>query len=342
MLTFPCSVKLAAGESFSLFLSCADANATVAVQLVPMPPVLSEDHPMRSLLKGEWEINSVGNLVFKGLWVMKFIPDYTGAPSGTLELSKKNGNDVHLTFLYQYDMANNTITVVKENGSASDIILYENAQGGLNYQDSGLKNPQPLVRRTAVVTPNNPRELTLGSNSVFVSDSFKCVDLPFTAPSDGLYTITAASGETNDNIVIGGEYIRLPYSFNLSAGQKITISVGAYSDNDTIDFVIERTGEKLPEKSRDLALGTNTVQVEKATVGGVEYTFQAPEAGTYRLVLVSGDLAVCIQEEDRGYSRLVRLELPYTFVLEDGESIALWIGTTTWKNTEVVFTIEKV
>ncbi len=297
---------------------------------------------MRTLLKGEWRINSVGNLVSDGLWVMTFTPGYTGAPTGTLKLTKKYGNTVDLQYRYEYDMSTGAITVLNTNGSQSDVYIYQNAQGGLSYQDSGLKNPQPLVRQGAVVVQPNPQKLNMGNNSVFVSDSFKGVQLTFTAPSSGLYTITAAPGETNDYIVIGDEHITLPYSFNMSAGQSVAVNVGAYSDNDTIDFIIERTGEKLPEKSYVLTIGSNTVQVEKAYAGGMAYTFRALEAGTYRLTLVSGNLAVGVEVEQEGYISLVRVELPYTFTLEANGSIELWIGTTTWKNTEVVFTIEKV
>ena len=95
----------------------------------------------------------------------------------------------------------------------------------------------------------NPTSLALGENHIKVTvTNYYCagVEISFTATEAGTYTLAAAAGETNADVfsIDSEDYVDLPYTFTLEAGQSVTFIIATTAfmtlTEDVIDLVITK------------------------------------------------------------------------------------------------------
>lgn len=159
--------------------------------------------------------------------------------------------------------------------------------------------------------------LSVGDN--LVAATYLGTALTFTAPEDGTYTLS--SGDANAYFMSQDDMeIANPYSFDLKAGQSITIkfSTADFSDSDTYTVTITKTGSGSTQTPvTELSLGDNLVA---ATYFGTSLTFTAEVAGTY---IFSSDNTDAFFMDEGGNE----ISNPSEFDLEAGQSITFLFST---------------
>ncbi len=95
----------------------------------------------------------------------------------------------------------------------------------------------------AVPAPEAGNELVIGDNALNVPAGWEGMDVTFTAPAAGEYTLSPAEGESNHYVMLiannSAEGIDLPYTFTLAEGETITFNISAYDYSaDEINLVL--------------------------------------------------------------------------------------------------------
>ncbi len=300
-------------------------------------PEVPETPEVPAALNGYYDVKN-----FMGTFAnLEFVPAAEGAAVGTLIIS--NFDDL-VNGEYDYAWTAENGVVVTQEGAEVGITINLDAMTaslGKSYMHTG----NMVAAEKPGEQPTPPSGLVVGNNSVVVEDGYNGVFLDFNVP--GTYSLDAADGEENAYIaLVPYETISLPYIFTVAEGESITFNI--MTDNmsaDTIDLVIAEADpvdppEQPEEPSKELVLGENAFMTEEAWNGGSVYTFTAPEAGQYTITVVAGPMQLSVPNS-MFISGFGPVELPYTFTAEAGEVVQLKIGTTTWSDSNVAFTLEK-
>ena len=135
-------------------------------------------------------------------------------------------------------VANGSIVTVAEfYGANITVMLPDYAAGTVN------------VTITPCVAETTTNALVLGENSVNVTVvNYYCagIEVTFTAEVAGTYVLSAAEGEANADVYLvtssSSEWVELPYSFTLEAGETVTFAVATTENmtltEDVIDLVL--------------------------------------------------------------------------------------------------------
>lgn len=197
-----------------------------------------------------------------------------------------NNSDVLISYNGQLLNAGDTVSNYSEYYSL--IVVYN----GTSATDIEFTVTDPYTGSSGN-TPEGSSVLNIGYNLIGVTvENFYCAGttVTFTAPANGTYTLSAASGEANADVYISSEGVTeslsLPYTFTATKGETVTFLVAttAYMTltEDTIDLKLER-----------IPTGT----VDNAAVNGI-YNVNFIMEGMYVLTFTDGVLS--IQDNNMG------------------------------------------
>ena len=308
-------------ESDMIIALGMDGNPTFQCAGLMMPQTLvkvEENVEDPEEFDGKYSVD----FLMEGLYVLTF-------ENGTLTIEDNNNGAYTGTYTYTGTPEAGMI-VYNADGTESDIFISLGLDGNPTFQCGGLVMAQPLNKVEEGGEEEDPQSgLILGNNSIRVEDTWMGAIVDFTAPFAGSYTLSAAAGESNAFIMIetmyGSELIDLPYTFELGEGETITfIVLPANYNPDTIDLVLTMEGGDEPVDNT-LVMGENSVyvKVENFWAQWTEMVFTAPYGATFQLSLAAGEENADIYDFNGEWIEY----LPYTFTLEEGESITFYFAS---------------
>ncbi len=155
-------------------------------------------------------------------------------------------------------------------------------------------DPEPTDPEPTDPEPTDPPvqvELTVGSNAIQVPATFDGIPVPFKAPADGEYILSAAEGENNAYIsLMEGDfarYVSLPYTFTAAKDQTVIFAVSSGNvKDDIIDLKLtlveapepeptdpEPTDPEITDMTLPLTVGENAVTLQPNTRYTLALTF---------------------------------------------------------------------
>ncbi len=261
-------------------------------------------------------------------------------------------------YMADYVNIDGTYTVAVENGvvkiyaiegyqyvPVDTFTLYRNADGKLVLKLSESIE-YVLERSEGGVEPGpGPGEddnvLVLGENAINVPAGYDGINITFTAPATGTYTLAAAEGETNYFLLYGytsysyGSDEDLPLVLTLAEGEVVEINLSTNTtEADEINLVISEGagGEELPagpEGEHEVYISSNWAGATLTLSGGQEgaiYTISAAEGDTMAMLM------------DDNYDEI---PMPYEFALGAGQTITLKVNARNAEGVSVRFLVEK-
>ena len=193
------------------------------------------------------------NFIMDGIYVLVFEP--SSLAGGLLNITDNNNGTYTGSYEWEYDPTTSAVTVYDGNGEpTSDIIISWDMAGEPTFQCPGLRQPVTLAPANPSgggSTGSTSTELVLGENSIAV-EAYGATVCTFTATVADTYTVTAADGETNGDLmapVTGffqndptmpeGSWVGFPFTVTLAAGETVTVAVSSLNwQADTIDFTV--------------------------------------------------------------------------------------------------------
>lgn len=233
------------------------------------------------------------------------------------------------------DSAENTISfqvaLVKD-----EFIKIKNAQPNDILTITKVAGSEPTPVDPVDPTPTTS-DLTVGENTITITDGYWGTTLTFAPSEGGWYKISSededalVSDSSLENCYISVAEDVTDYTFYLEAGASIEFTFLTTSQN-TGEYTVKIEASEEPSTSNTLSEGDNIVN---ATYAGASYTFTAEEGGTYTISWTSSNAWPMDSDEET-------LGNGDEFTLEAGASITFIFATATEGDDTYTVTISPV
>lgn len=226
-----------------------------------------------------------------------------------------------------------SFTIALERGK---IIVIRNAQPNDILTITKVAGSEPTPVDPVDPTPTTS-DLTVGENTITISDGYWGTKLTFAPSEGGWYKISSededalVSDSSLDNYYISVADDVTDYTFYLEAGASIEFTFLTTSQN-AGEYTVKIEESEEPSTSNTLSEGDNIVN---ATYAGASYTFTAEEGGTYTISWTSSNAWPMNSDEET-------LGNGDEFTLEAGASITFIFSTTTEGDDTYTVTISPV
>ncbi len=240
--TLPYTFTLEAGESIVFYFQSIDymitedyINVVISGGSTEPEQPVEPDEDDTLWLDGEYRVDFSGTTYYKLIF-----------RNDTMTLVDNNAQLYSGTYTYQID-ADGAFTFYKDGVVTTDVLIQVAPDGSYTFQCPSLKIPMALVKYEEPVDDGTETvtKFSIGDNAIKVTNGWKGVSIPFTAPSTGTYILAPAEGEENAAIIIEDGYVtelivlNAPYVFELEEGQtKVFIVVTQGKNADTINLIL--------------------------------------------------------------------------------------------------------